>query len=209
MIQPDFVVCDEPLSALDVSIQAQIVNLLEDMQVSLSLTYLFISHDLSVVRHVSDRVAVMYLGKIVEITQSDRLYERPLHPYTQALLASALEADPRRAALQKRGRLAGEIPSSLNPPSGCRFRTRCPIADAYCAQVEPTLEEKEPGHRVACHKVRAADGLGVTTSVPDGGALASAPYRPTANYVAVPSAATTSRSSPRLSSARYAGRPPT
>jgi oligopeptide transport system ATP-binding protein len=152
MIHPDFVVCDEPVSSLDVSIQAQIVNLLIDLQEQLRLTYLFISHDLSVVRHVSDRVAVMYLGRIVESAPRAPLYANPLHPYTQALLASVLEPDPKRSRARPK-RLVGEIPSPLNPPSGCHFRTRCPLADLECAQVEPVFEEKAPGHWVACHKV--------------------------------------------------------
>ncbi len=153
-MEPTFIVCDEPVSALDVSIQAQIINLLEDLQTQLGLTYLFIAHDLSVVRHISDRVAVMYLGKIVEVADRRELYENPLHPYTKALLAAVPIPDPAVEAKRERVILKGEIPSPLNPPSGCVFHPRCPIAVPECSQVVPELREVSPNHWVAC--IRAA-----------------------------------------------------
>ncbi|WP_374644003.1 ABC transporter ATP-binding protein [Tabrizicola sp.] len=150
-LNPRFIVCDEPIAALDVSIQAQVVNLLEDLQEKLGLTYLFISHDLSMVRHIADRVAVMYLGRIAELSPRDALYARPLHPYAEALLSAVNEPDPVRAATRKRIILRGDVPSPANPPVGCNFCTRCPRVFDRCRVEKPALREVESGRFVACH----------------------------------------------------------
>lgn len=152
-VDPEFIVCDEPVSALDVSIQAQVVNMFEELQEKLGLTYLFIAHDLSVVKHISNRIGVMYLGKLVELAESKELTFHSLHPYTKSLISAIPIPDPKEAKERKRIILQGEIPSPLNPPSGCRFRTRCPYATEICAQQEPEFKEASNNHFVACHHV--------------------------------------------------------
>ena len=153
-VNPDFIVCDEPVSALDVSIQAQVINMFDDLQEKLGLTYLFVAHDLLVVRHISDRIAVMYLGKMVELADANEIYNHPLHPYSQSLLSAVPVPDPKVARANKRIVLSGDIPSPLNAPSGCPFRTRCRYATEACAQSMPPFEEVAPGHFVACHRVK-------------------------------------------------------
>ena len=150
-VNPEFIVCDEPVSALDVSIQAQVINMFDELQDKIGLTYLFIAHDLLVVRHISDRIAVMYLGKIVELADADEIYSHPLHPYSKALMSAVPIPDPKIARANKRIALEGDIPSPLNAPSGCPFRTRCPYATEQCAQETPEFKEVSKGHFVACH----------------------------------------------------------
>ena len=152
-VNPEFIMCDEPISALDVSIQAQVVNMLEDLQQEFGLTYLFVSHDLSMVRHISNRIGVMYLGNIVEIAENDELYDHPLHPYTQALLSAIPIADPDRAAASKRQIINGDLPSPMNVPQGCRFHTRCPYATEKCRAECPQMKQVSSRHQVACHLV--------------------------------------------------------
>ncbi len=152
-VNPEFIVCDEPVSALDVSIQAQVINMFDELQDKLGLTYLFIAHNLLVVRHISDRIAVMYLGKMVELADSKEIYERPLHPYSKALMSAVPVPDPKIARANQRISLEGDIPSPLNAPSGCPFRTRCPYASEQCAMEVPEFKEVSKGHFVACHKV--------------------------------------------------------
>ena len=158
-VNPDFIVCDEPVSALDVSIQAQVINMFQELQEKLGLTYLFIAHDLLVVRHISDRIAVMYLGKMVEMADSDEIYDHPLHPYSKSLLSSVPVPDPKVARANQRIVLEGDIPSPLNAPSGCPFRTRCAYACDKCAESMPAFEEVKPGHFVACHRVAEVNNL--------------------------------------------------
>ncbi len=152
-VNPDFIVCDEPVSALDVSIQAQVINMFGELQEKLGLTYLFIAHDLLVVRHISNRIAVMYLGKMVELADASEIYDHPLHPYSKSLLSAVPVPDPKIARANQRIVLSGDIPSPLNAPSGCPFRTRCPYASEECAQSMPDFKEVSSGHFVACHKV--------------------------------------------------------
>ena len=153
-VNPEFIVCDEPVSALDVSIQAQVINMFDDLQDRLGLTYLFIAHDLLVVRHISDRIAVMYLGKMVELASAEEIYKHPLHPYSRSLLSAVPMPDPKTARANRRIVLSGDIPSPLNAPSGCPFRTRCPFAADRCAMDMPPFEEVEKDHFVACHRIR-------------------------------------------------------
>jgi oligopeptide transport system ATP-binding protein len=162
-LNPKFIVCDEPIAALDVSIQAQVVNLLEDLQDKLGLTYLFISHDLSMVRHIADRVAVMYLGRIIEIASRDALFETPRHPYTEALLSAVPEADPETEATRQRIILQGDVPSPARPPIGCNFCTRCPKVMDICKSVKPELAEIAPGHFAACHLLNPSTATAGTT----------------------------------------------
>ncbi len=152
-LNPSFIVCDEPVSALDVSIQAQVINMFDELQEQLGLTYLFIAHDILVVRHISDRIAVMYLGKMVELADASEIYDHPMHPYTKSLMSAVPQPDPRIARANKRIVLSGDIPSPLNAPSGCPFRTRCPHASEACAASMPEFKEISPGHFAACHKI--------------------------------------------------------
>jgi oligopeptide transport system ATP-binding protein len=154
-VEPELVICDEPISALDVSIQAQVVNMLEDLQNEMGLTYLFIAHDLSMVKHISDRIGVMYLGMLMEVSESDELYEKPLHPYTQALLSAIPIPDPDVTRKNKRRILTGDVPSPIDPPAGCRFASRCPFASDKCKSETPVLEDAGKGHLVACHHWQA------------------------------------------------------
>lgn len=156
-LNPDFIVCDEPVSALDVSIQAQVINMFDELQDALGLTYLFIAHDLLVVRHISDRIAVMYLGKMVELADAEEIYDHPLHPYTKSLMSAVPIPDPKIARANQRIVLSGDIPSPLNAPSGCPFRTRCAYAEACCAESMPPFEEISSGHFIACHRAKEID----------------------------------------------------
>lgn len=158
-VEPELVICDEPISALDVSIQAQMVNMLEDLQDEMGLTYLFIAHDLSMVKHISDRIGVMYIGKMMEVCESDELYDNPLHPYTQALLSAIPIPDPKLTRSQKRIILEGNVKSPINPPEGCRFSSRCRYCKEICEQKTPELEEAKPGHYIACHRYKEINKL--------------------------------------------------
>ena len=151
-MNPEFIMCDEPIAALDCSVQAQVVNMLEDLQHEMGLTYLFVSHDLSMMRYISTRIGVMYLGNLVELTESDTLYEHPIHPYTKALLSARPVADPKRARANRRIRLVGELPSPLKVPAGCPFAPRCPYASDVCRETRPAFREVAPGHFAACHR---------------------------------------------------------
>ena len=155
-VEPDLVICDEPISALDVSIQAQVVNMMEDLQNEMGLTYLFIAHDLSMVKHISDRIGVMYLGMLMEVCDSEELYKNPLHPYTKALLSAIPIPDPKLTRKNKRVILPGDVMSPIDPPLGCRFASRCPLVQPVCKQQTPVLEEMAPGHHVACHVVKGS-----------------------------------------------------
>ncbi|MDX1357641.1 MAG: ATP-binding cassette domain-containing protein [Clostridia bacterium] len=158
-VEPELVICDEPISALDVSIQAQVVNMLDDLQDEMDLTYLFIAHDLSMVKHISDRIGVMYIGKMMEVCESDELYDNPLHPYSQALLSAIPIPDPKITRSQKRIILEGNVKSPINPPEGCRFSSRCRYCKEICEQKTPELEEVKPGHFIACHRYKEINGL--------------------------------------------------
>ena len=158
-VEPELVICDEPISALDVSIQAQVVNMLDDLQDKMGLTYLFIAHDLSMVKHISDRIGVMYLGKMMEVCPSDELYDNPLHPYTQALLSAIPVPDPKLTRSQKRIILEGDVKSPINPGEGCRFSTRCRYCKDICKEVTPKIEEAKPDHYIACHRYKEINGI--------------------------------------------------
>lgn len=158
-VEPEFIICDEPISALDVSIQAQVVNMLDDLQDKIGLTYLFIAHDLSMVKHISDRIGVMYLGKMMEVCQSDELYDNPLHPYTQALLSAIPIPDPKITRSQKRVILEGDVKSPINPTEGCRFSSRCRYCKEICENVTPGIEEAKPGHFIACHRYKEINDI--------------------------------------------------